>query len=64
MGAANVKLLQGVKTMNQRQIKLFDKAVAVKTVVEVSRLLADDPDYEKDLQHKLEKLLEFVNKAK
>ena len=50
--------------MNQRQIKLFDKAVAVKTVVEVSRLLADDPDYEKDLQPKLEKLLEFVNKAK
>jgi len=44
--------------------KVFEKSVAVKTVVEVSRLLADDPDYENDLQPKLEKLLDFVNKAK
>ena len=41
--------------------KVFEKAVAIKTVNEVSNLLADNSDYESELKPKLEKLLKFIN---
>ena len=44
--------------------KVFEKAEAIKTVNEVSNLLADNSDYESELKPKLERLLEFINNAK
>ena len=41
--------------------KVFEKAVAIKTVNEVSNLLADNSDYESELKPKLEMLLKFIN---
>ena len=68
MGAANVKLLQGVKTMSksigkslQETIEANEKAEAIKIINEVSNLLADNSDYEDYLKPKLEKLLKYVN---
>ena len=42
--------------------KIYDKAVAIKTVTQISNLIADDPDYETEWKPQLEKLLQYINK--